>query len=155
MECRLPELNEGSMLTTRVRILLVCSTLAVLSACSSSSPTTPSPSASNVVVAQGQTVTPPGTELRLSLIGTYIWGPAAIECVAGVPCNFSPSATLLAEAPGAKPEYFLPHIPNPMGGETFSYAGYVVRVTGFEPAWNEKAPLDASAYKVRLTVTGP
>jgi hypothetical protein len=154
MECRLPELNEGSMLTTRVRILLVCFTLAALSACSSSSPTTPSPSGSSVVMTQGQTVTPPGTPLRLSLVSTYIWGSAAIECVAGAVCNFSPSATVHAEAPGVAPAYFQPHIPNPMGGETFAYGGYVVRVTGFDPAWDERAPLDASAYKVLVTVTG-
>ena len=43
------------------------------------------------------------------------------------------------------------HIPNPMGGEAFSYGGYVVRVTGFDPAWDERAPLEASAYKVLLT----
>jgi len=41
MECRLPELNENSMLTTRVRILQVCFTMAVRSACSSSAHTTP------------------------------------------------------------------------------------------------------------------
>jgi hypothetical protein len=140
------------MFTTPKRVLLVSALLA--SACgSSSSPTEPTRE-SSVVVAYGQTVMPPGTELRVSLVSTYIWGPAAIECVAGAVCNFSPSATILAEVPGVKPEYFSPHIPNPMGGEAFSYGGYVVRVTGFDPAWNEKAPLDdPKGYRVLLTVT--
>ena len=142
------------MLTTRVRILLVCFTSAVLSACSSSSPTTPSPRESSLVLAQGQTATAPGTELRVSMLGNYVLGPAAAECIAGAVCNFSPMTFLRVEVPGVAPENRSAHIPNPMGGEAFAYGGYVVRVTGFEPAWNEKAPLEASEYKVLLTVTG-
>jgi hypothetical protein len=45
------------------------------------------------------------------------------------------------------------HIPNPMGGYAFSYGGYVVRVKGFDPAWDERAPQEASTYKVLLSVT--
>jgi len=69
MGCRLPELNEGSMLTTRVRTLLVCSTLAVLSACSSS-PTTPTPAPGahpvTVTLVQGTSTTVAGAPVRLA-----------------------------------------------------------------------------------------
>ena len=58
------------MLTTRVRTLLVCSTLAVLSACSSSSPTTPTPPPSaqpvTVMLVQGTTATVAGAPVRLA-----------------------------------------------------------------------------------------
>ena len=156
------------MLTTRVRTLLVCSTSAVRSACSSSlrvlligavlatacaeSPTAPA-GESSVVLGQGQTVMAPGTELRVSLLGNYVLGAAALDCVANAPCNFSPSTTLRVEVPGVAPENRLAYIPNPMGGDAFSYGGYVVRVKGFDPAWDERAPLEASAYKVLLGVT--
>ena len=140
------------MLTTRVRILLVCSTLAVLPACSSSSPTAPARE-SSVLLGQGQTATAPGTELRVSLLSTYVLGAAALECVANAPCNVSPSTTLRVEVPGMAPENRLAYIPNPMGGDAFSYGGYVVRVKGFDPAWDERAPQEASAYKVLLGVT--
>jgi len=76
-----------------------------------------------------------------------------MQCMANVPCNFSPSTTLRVEVPGVAPENRLAHIPNPMGGDAFSYGGYVVRVKGFDPAWDERAPLEASAYKVLLSVT--
>ena len=142
------------MLTTRVRILLVCFTSAVLSACSSSSPTTPSSRESSLVLGQGQTATAPGTDLRVSMLGNYVLGAAAAECMAGATCNFSPMTFLRVERPGVAAEQRSAHIPNPMGGESFVYGGYVVRVTGFEPAWNEKAPLEASEYKVLLTVSG-
>jgi hypothetical protein len=69
MGSRLPDLNEGSMLTTRVRILLVCSTLGVLSACSSS-PTTPTPapaaSAVTVTLVQGTSTAIAGAPVRLA-----------------------------------------------------------------------------------------
>ena len=57
------------MLTTRVRILLVCSTLAVLSACSSSPATpTPAPIAQPVTVTlvQGTSTTVAGAPVRLA-----------------------------------------------------------------------------------------
>jgi hypothetical protein len=64
---RLPELNEGSMLTTRVRTLLVCSTLAVLSACSSF-PTTPTPARAaspvTVTLVQGTSTAIAGAPMR-------------------------------------------------------------------------------------------
>ena len=67
------------MLTTRVRILLVCTTLAVLSACSSSSPTTPTPARGaqpvTVTIPQGTTAAVSGTPVRLAF-------DAVIE-----PCN--------------------------------------------------------------------
>src|SRR5688500_6631989 len=71
MGCRLSELNEGSMLTTRVRTLLMCSTLAVSSACSSSPTTptpTPAPSAQPVTVTlvQGTTTPIAGAPVRLA-----------------------------------------------------------------------------------------
>jgi hypothetical protein len=106
------------------------------------------------VLGQGQTATAPGTDLRVSMLGNYVLGAAAAECMAGARCNFSPMTFLRVEVPGVAPEDRSAHIPNPMGGEAFSYGGYVVRVTGFEPAWNERAPLEASEYKVLLTVTG-
>ena len=40
-----------------------------------------------------------------------------------------------------------------MGGDTFAYGGYVVRVQGLVPAWDERAPLEGSAYKVLVKVT--
>jgi hypothetical protein len=105
------------------------------------------------VLAQGQTATAPGTDLRIMLLDNYVLGAAAIYCIANAPCNFSPSSTLRVEVPGVAPENRSAHIPNPMGGEAFSYGGYVVRVTGFEPAWDERAPLKGPEYKVRLRVT--
>jgi hypothetical protein len=137
------------MSTTRMRVLLMSALLAT--ACGDS-PTAPERE-SSVVLGQGQTVTPPGTELRVSLLGTYVLGAAAIQCMANAPCNFSPSAFLRVEVPGVAPENRSAHIPNPMGGDAFSYGGYVVRVKGFDPAWDERAPLDASAYKVLVSVT--
>ena len=137
------------MFTTRLRVLLIS---AVLATACGESPTAPERD-SSVVLGQGQTVTAPGTELRVSLLSNYVLGPAAISCVANAPCNFSPSTILRVEVPGVAPENRLAHIPNPMGGDSFSYGGYVVRVKGFDPAWDERAPLDASAYKVLLSVT--
>lgn len=137
------------MSTTRLRVLLVG---AVLATACGESPTAPERE-SSIVLAQGQTVTAPGTELRISLLGNYVLGAAAIQCVANAPCNFSPASTLRVEVPGVAPENWRAHIPNPMGGDAFAYGGYVVRVKGFDPAWDERAPLDASAYKVLLSVT--
>ncbi len=137
------------MSTTPLRVLLIS---AVLATACGESPTTPGHE-SSVVLAQGQSVTAPGTELRVSLLGNYVLGAAAMQCMANVPCNFSPSTTLRVEVPGVAPENRLAHIPNPMGGDAFSYGGYVVRVKGFDPAWDERAPLEASAYKVLLSVT--
>jgi hypothetical protein len=137
------------MLTTRMRVLLMSAMLAT--ACGD--PPTAPERESSVVLGQGQTVTAPGTELRVSLLGTYVLGAAAIQCMANAPCNFSPSAFLRVEVPGVAPENRSAHIPNPMGGDAFSYGGYVVRVKGFDPAWDERAPLDASAYKVLVSVT--
>ena len=137
------------MFTTPMRVLLIS---AVLATACGESPTAPEHE-SSVVLAHGQTVTAPGTALRVSLLGTYVLGAAAIQCVANAPCNFSPSATLRVEVPGVAPENRMAHIPNPMGGDAFSYGGYVVRVTGFDPAWDERAPQEASAYKVLLSVT--
>jgi hypothetical protein len=137
------------MFTTRMRVLLMSAALAT--ACGGS-PTAPE-RAPSVVLAQGQTVTAPGTELRVSLLGNYVLGAAAIQCVANAPCNFSPSAFLRVEVPGVAPENRSAHIPNPMGGDAFAYGGYVVRVKGFDPAWDERAPLEGSAYRVLLSVT--
>lgn len=137
------------MSMTRLRVLLIS---AVLATACGESPTAPERE-SSVVLAPGQTVTAPGTELRVSLLGNYVLGAAAIQCMANAPCNFSPSSTLRVEVPGVAPENRLAHIPNPMGGDAFAYGGYVVRVKGFDPAWDERAPLDASAYKVLLSVT--
>jgi hypothetical protein len=124
--------------------------LLAVAACGKS-PTAPD-AVPGVVLGQGQTATPPGTDLRISLLSTYVLGAAAAECMANVQCNFSPSVVLRVEAPGVAPENRGAHIPNPMGGDTFSYGGYQVRVRGFEPAWDERAPQEASTYKVLLSV---
>jgi hypothetical protein len=137
------------MFTTPMRVLLIG---AVLATACGESPTAPQRE-SSVVLGQGQTATAPGTELRVSLLNNYVLGAAALQCMANVPCNFSPSSILRVEVPGVAPENRLAHIPNPMGGDAFSYGGYVVRVKGFDPAWDERAPLEASAYKVLLGVT--
>ena len=147
---------QPATVTTRLRLLLIGAVLTAACGTSPSPPTAPSEPVreTSVVLGEGQTATPPGTDLRVSLLGNYVLGAAAIECMANASCNFSPSATLRVEVPGVAPETRMAHIPNPMGGEAFSYGGYVVRVTGFAPAWDEHAPLDASEYKVLLTVTG-
>ena len=137
------------MFPTRVRVLLMS---AVLATACGESPTAPE-RAPGVVLGPGQTVTAPGTELRVSLLSTYVLGAAAISCRAEAPCNFSPHVVLRVEAPGVAPENRGAYIPNPLGGETFAYGGYVVRVQGLIPAWDERAPLDASAYSVLLGVT--
>jgi hypothetical protein len=179
------------MLTTRVRIPVVCSTRAVLPASSSARPmprgmrpltvttpirvlligamlasacgTTPSPPTAptgpvhetSVVLERGQTVTPPGTDLTITLLDTYVFGRSAIECVANTRCNYFPTATLYVIAPGVRPETRAAYVPNPLGGpEAFSYAGYVVRATGLDPAWDEVAAMNGQTYKVLLTVTG-
>jgi hypothetical protein len=90
MGCRLPEVNEGSMLTTRVRILLVCSMSAVLSACSSS-PTTPTPARAGqpvtVMLVQGTSTAISGAPVRLAF-------DAVIE-----PCNDTAASCV----PSARP----------------------------------------------------
>jgi hypothetical protein len=158
------------MLTTRVRILSACTPLAVFTtpmrvlltsvllttACGTtpSSPTAPG-GESSIVLEQGQTVTPTGTDLTITLVGTYIFGRAAIECVPNSPCNYFPHATLHVVAPGVGAQTRLAFVPNPIGGpEAFSYAGYVVRATGLDPAWSEAAALRGQTYKVLLTITG-
>ena len=141
------------MSTTPLRVLLMSAVLAT--ACGASSPPTAPTRQSSLVLAQGQTATAPGTDLRIMLLDNYVLGAAAMSCIANAPCNFSPSSTLRVEVPGVAPENRSAHIPNPMGGETFSYGGYVVRVTDFEPAWDERAPLRGSEYKVLLKVTSP
>ena len=137
------------MSTTPMRVLLMS---AVLATACGGSPTAPE-RAPSVVLAPGQTVTAPGTELRVSLLDTYVLGAAALQCRAEAPCNFSPHVVLRVEAPGAAPENRGAYIPNPMGGDTFAYGGYVVRVQGLVPAWDERAPLEGSAYKVLVKVT--
>ena len=141
------------MFTIPMRVLLMSAVLSAACGTTPSSPTAPTRE-SSLVLGQGQTATAPGTDLRVSMLGNYVLGAAAAECMAGARCNFSPMTFLRVEVPGVAPEDRSAHIPNPMGGEAFSYGGYVVRVTGFEPAWNERAPLEASEYKVLLTVTG-
>ena len=140
------------MFTTRIRVLL---TGAVLATACGNSPTAPERApvpGATLTLAYGETETAPGTELRVSLLHTYVLGAAAIRCVANAPCNFSPSVTLRVEAPGAAPENRLAYIPNPMGGDVFAYGDYRVRVRGLEPAWDERAPRQGSTYKVLLSV---
>jgi hypothetical protein len=143
------EREEDGMFTTRLRVLLMG---AVLATACGGSPTAPE-RAPSVVLGPGQTVTAPGTELRVSLLDTYVLGAAGILCIAEAPCNFSPHVILRVEAPGVAPENRGAYIPNPLGGEAFTYGGYVVRVQGLIPAWDERAPLDGSDYKVLLKVT--
>src|SRR6188768_177547 len=128
--------EDDGMFTTRMRLLLTSAVLAT--ACGSSTPPTAPTRESSLVLTQGQTATAPGTDLRVSMLGNYVLGAAAAECMAGAQCNFSPMTFLRVEAPGMAAENRSAHIPNPMGGEAFSYGGYVVRVTGFDPAWNER-----------------
>jgi hypothetical protein len=148
--------NGGAvMLTTRVRVLSMAAVLAT--ACGSSSPPT-APTApaheSSVALERGQTISVPGTDLTITLVDTYVFGRAAIECVANAPCNYFPRATLYVAAPGVGPETRSAYVPNPISGpEAFPYAGYVVRATGLEPAWSEAAALNGQTYKVLLTIT--
>jgi hypothetical protein len=127
--------------------------LAVGSACSSS-PTTPTPTSAGatLTLASGETGTAPGTELRVSLLSTYVLGAAAISCVPNAPCNFSPSVFLRVEAPGAAAENRVAYIPNAMGGDVFAYGNYRVRVRGLHPEWDERAPREGSTYQVLLSV---
>jgi hypothetical protein len=144
--------EEDDMSTARIRVVLMG---AVLATACGNSPTAPERArvpGATLTLAYGQTGTAPGTELRVSLLSTYVLGAAASSCVASVPCNFSPSVTLRVEAPGAAAENRLAHIPNPMGGDVFAYGSYRVRVRGLEPAWDERAPRDGSTYKVLLSV---
>src|SRR4029453_13751503 len=143
------EREEDGMFPTRMRVLWMS---AVLATACGGAPTAPARE-SSVVLGQGQTVTAPGTDLRVSLLSTYVLGAAAIQCVANAPGNVSPATGLRVEVPGVAPENRMAHIPNPMGGDAFSYGGYVVRVKGFDPAWDERAPQEASTYKVLLSVT--
>jgi hypothetical protein len=142
------------MFTTPMRVLLMSAVLTSACGTTPSSPTAPGRE-SSVVLQQGQTVTPPGTDLTITLVDTYVFGRAAIECVPNVACNYFPHATLYVVAPGVGPETRLAFVPNPIGGpEAFSYAGFVVRATGLDPAWSEGAALRGQTYKVLLTITG-
>jgi hypothetical protein len=113
------------MFTTRVRTLLVCSTVAALSACGHS-PTSPDTAPPSAVVQVGQTSTIPGTELQVTLRGVAT--AASIDCVANVPCNLTPVAFLELKVPSAPLATVNVRLPNPEGGDTAAYAGYVVRV---------------------------
>lgn len=140
------------MFTTRMGVLLMGAVLATACGKSPTAPERAPVPGATLTLAYGETDTAPGTELRVSLLSTYVLGAAAINCVANAPCNFSPSVILRVEAPGAAPENRQAHIPNPMGGDVFAYGGYRVRVRGLDPAWDERAPLEGSTYRVLLSV---
>jgi hypothetical protein len=140
-------------MTMRTRAWLGSALLLAACGRSPNTPARPPVAATPVVLATGETVTAPGTDLSISLLSTYVLGPAAAECIAYARCNFSPSVVLRVEVPGLAPQNRGAHIPNPMGGDVFSYGGYDVRVRGFDPEWNERSPRDASAYKVLLSVS--
>jgi hypothetical protein len=140
------------MFTIRMRVLLLGAVLATACGRSPTAPERAPEPGATLTLGHGETAIAPGTELRLSLLHTYVLGAAAISCVAGAPCNFSPMVTLRVEAPGAAAVNLAAHIPNPMGGDDFAYGGYRVRVRGLDPAWDERAPRDGSAYRVLLSV---
>lgn len=142
------------MFTAPMRVLLMSALLTTACGATPSSPTAPGRE-SSIVLEQGQTATPPGTDLTITLVHTYIFGRAAISCAPNVSCNYFPHATLHVVAPGVGPQTRGVFVPNPIGGpEAFSYGGYVVRATGLDPAWSEGAALRGQTYKVLLTVTG-
>jgi hypothetical protein len=140
------------MFTTRMRILLMGTVLATACGRSPTAPARAPEPGATLALGHGETATAPGTELRLSLLDTYVLGAAGISCVASAPCNFSPHIILRVEAPGAAPANLGAYIPNPLGGDVVAYGGYRVRVRGLDPAWDERAPREGSTYKVLLSI---
>ncbi len=140
------------MSTIRMRVLVMGALLATACGRSPTVPEQRPQPGATLELAHGETATAPGTDLRVSLLSTYVLGAAAISCQANVPCNFSPAVILRVEAPGAAAENRGAYIPNPMGGDVFAYGGYRVRVRGLDPAWDERAPREGSTYKVLLSV---
>src|SRR5438552_3479366 len=102
------EPEDDGMFTTRMRLLLTSAVLAT--ACGSSTAPTAPTRESSLVLTQGQTATAPGTDLRVSMLGNYVLGAAAAECMAGAQCNFSPMTFLRVEAPGMAAENRAAHI---------------------------------------------
>ena len=140
------------MLTTWMRVLLMGAVLATACGGSPTAPARAPEPGVTLALAHGETATAPGTELRMSLLSTYVLGAAGIHCTSGGPCNFSPSVILRVEAPGAAPVNLSAYIPNPLGGDVVAYSGYRVRVRGLDPAWDERAPREGTTYKVLLSV---